>query len=384
MSVNRSEYLMNDLRSKSNKHERIAFINDHLGQGGVGSVNRKLMQYLIGEGYEIYNVTIFEKAEIDGAENHFLNLSAFQAALILPLLFKLFKFFIRTKAQYIISSKDYVNIWVIVAFRLARCKNSKLLVNSHIAVTKKLEMGSKHIQRWSLSCARYLYRFSDLVANVSEEASRDSELYFGLPKVYTLYNGIVTRDEIGKRFACPNHPFFFGQKKVIVACGRLEEQKNYKLMIRAFAKLVGQGADLYLVILGEGSLRNQLEIMIEALDVGDRVSLAGFQPEPRAFMAHCDLFWLTSWFEGFGVVLVEALSVGAPILSVDCPHGPREILQDGRYGKLVKSFAVEPNVHALREAINEPRPDPKRLMERSMDFEISVCADRYMEILRTK
>jgi len=89
-------------------------------------------------------------------------------------------------------------------------------------------------------------------------------------------------------------------------------------------------------------------------------------------MAHCDLFWLTSLFEGFGVVLVEALSVGASILSVDCPHGPREILAEGRYGRLVSSFDVEENARELLEVIDSPRPDPALHKLRALDFERCV------------
>ena len=362
--------------------ERIVFIQDHLGQGGVGTVNRELIAEFRDRGYKVHNVTIFREDRVEGVKNSCLHVSGMQAILILPFLYKLNHFFRTNQFDYVVSSKDYINIWVIVAFRLARCKKARLLVNSHISVSEKLKFERKPIQRWSIRCARYLYRYADIVANVSEAASRDSEQFFDLPKVHTLYNPVVSRGDLERKVHYPDHSFFGKGRTVIVACGRLEAQKNYDLMIRAFANALAQRRGLYLIILGEGSLRRKLEKLIEDLGIEDHVSLASFRPDPKAFMAHCDLFWLTSRFEGFGVVLVEALSVGASILSVDCPHGPSEILENGRYGRLINSFTVKDNSRALLDALDAPRLDPRLLRRRALDFEIRVCADRYLSVLR--
>lgn len=362
--------------------ERIVFIQDHLGQGGVGTVNRELITEFRDRGYKVHNVTLFRADAVQGVKNSCLHVSSMQAILVIPFLYKLNRFFRTNQFDYVISSKDYINIWVIVAFRLARCKKARLLVNSHISVSEKLKFESKRIQRWSIRCARYLYRYADIVANVSEAASRDSERFFDLPKVHTLYNPVISRADLERKFQRPDHPFFGKGGTVIVACGRLEEQKNYDLMIRAFANALMQRSELYLIILGEGSLRKKLEKLIKDLGINDYVSLAGFNPDPKAFMAHCDLFWLTSRFEGFGVVLVEALSVGAAVLSVDCPHGPREILDNGRYGRLVCSFRVAHNSRAFLEVLDSPRLDRKLLRRRALDFETKVCADRYLSVLR--
>lgn len=364
--------------------ESIVFIQDHLGQGGVGTVNRRLMENLRDRGFSVHNLTVFKAHSIEGVTNHFLNVSPLQAILIVPLIFKLYRFFRTTKIDYVVSSKDYINIWVIASFRIARCKKSKLLVNSRVAVTEKLKHENKRIQRWCIRVARYLYRYSDFVANVSQAASMDSEQYFNLKKVYTLYNPVVDRDDLEYNVPCPQHPFFKKRGKTIVACGRLVAQKNYELMIKAFAIALAQRRDLYLIILGEGPRRSKLERMIRALGVEERVSLAGFQSNPKAFMASCDVFWLTSFFEGFGVVLVEALSVGATILSVDCPHGPREILEGGRYGRLTESLDAGVNASALLEVLDSARADPAKLKLRALDFETNICADRYLEVLREK
>lgn len=364
-------------------NEIILFINDHLGQGGVGSVNRKLIKELASRGHLVYSATLFQEHRVEGASNVYLAISRLQAILVLPLLYKLVRLLRTIECDYVISSKDYINIWVICAFWLARAGKCKLLINSHVVVSSRLAHEAKWIHRMSIRLARFLYAKASIVANVSELASRDAEEFFGLPKVHTLHNPIVSRRDIERSFATPYHPFFASQNQVIVSCGRLESEKNHELMIRAFKIACERRSDLSLIILGEGSLRGDLEGLIKSLGLEQKVSLPGYDPEPQAYMEHCDLFWLTSKFEGFGVVLVEALCVGAPILSVDCPHGPREILCGGRYGGLVKSFDPLINAEALLDALEKPRLTPDRLKRRALDFEIVACSNRYLLVLRS-
>jgi len=363
-------------------NEKILFINDHLGQGGVGSVNRKLIKELAGRGHLVYSVTLFEDHRVEGASNIHLGISRLQALLAVPILYKLTRLFRQVSCDYIISSKDYVNIWVVCSFLLARKRESKLLVNSHISVHSKLLHETKFIQRMSVRLARFLYRRADIVANVSESASHEAEEFFRIRKVHTVYNPVVTRQDTERFYAMPDHPFFEDERRIIVSCGRLESQKNHKLMIHAFKIACEHRTDLALIVLGEGSMRSQLEMLIKSLGLERKVCLLGYEAEPKAYMAHCDLFWLTSKFEGFGIVLVEALCVGAPILSVDCPHGPREILCGGRYGRLVESFDPHTNAEALLDALEKPRLDPELLKHRALDFEVSACVDRYLSVLR--
>lgn len=362
--------------------EAIAFINDHLGQGGVGTVNRRLMSALCDKGLLVYNVTIFENHQVGYARNIYLEISSFQAFLVIPLIIKLVRFFKTHELDYVVSSKDYINVLVILAFRLARVKNVTLLVNSHASITNKLAYEKKYIQTFSVSVARYLYRFADIVANVSEGASRDAEKYLRQTKVHTLYNPVVREEDISKRHPIPDHPFFQLNGKIIVACGRLEPVKNHELMLRALSIALRERPSLYLIILGDGSMRRHCKQLISNLGLKANVSLAGYVNDAAPYMAHCDLFWLTSKYEAFGVVLVEALTVGAKILSVNCPHGPGEILDNGRYGYLVNSSDTEINAKALLNSLDAPAYDPEMLKRRAMHFERDVCADRYLSVLR--
>lgn len=126
----------------------------------------------------------------------------------------------------------------------------------------------------------------------------------------------------------PGRPYVLG-------VGRLSPEKGFDVMIRMHARCREQGGKHLLVILGEGRHRSELEALARALGVEDSVRMPGFVANPYPWIAAADLFLSTSRCEGFGIALVEALALGAPVLAADCPSGPREILEGGRYGLLV-------------------------------------------------
>jgi glycosyltransferase involved in cell wall biosynthesis len=159
----------------------------------------------------------------------------------------------------------------------------------------------------------------------------------GIPRshIQVIYNPIVTPDLQAKAKAPLEHPWFrSGEPPVILAAGRLTAQKDYSMLIRAFAR-VRQVRPARLMILGEGEDRPILEELARQLGVEQDVSLPGFVMNPYPYMAHAALFVLSSRWEGLPTVLVEALYCGAPLIATDCPSGPREILRDGQYGQLV-------------------------------------------------
>ncbi len=170
--------------------------------------------------------------------------------------------------------------------------------------------------------------------------------------------------------------------KLVVACGRLVPQKGFGDLLLALARW--QDPDVHLWILGEGPLRGQLTRRIAELGLAERVWLAGFQHEPAHFFAAADLFVLSSRWEGFGNVLVEALAAGTPVVATRCPHGPVEILVDGEFGRLVPPADPEALAGAMAElladtemrkgfAANGPR--------RAADFAPEAIARRYLALL---
>lgn len=163
----------------------------------------------------------------------------------------------------------------------------------------------------------------------------------------------------------------------ILAVGALKEQKDHETLIRAFAR-ASTSLDAKLVILGEGPLRPKLQALIQELELDDRVDLPGFSIDPYPWYLSADVFVLSSKYEGFGNVIVEALECGVPIVSTNCPSGPAEILQDGRYGTLVPVG----DYVAMSQAIVETllgSVDREGLISRATDFSVASISIKYLQ-----
>lgn len=197
------------------------------------------------------------------------------------------------------------------------------------------------------------------------------------PKIQTIHNPVATTDHDRE---APLHPWLTdGAGPVILGAGRLTAQKDFATLIEAFAGLE-HSPPARLLILGEGPDHDDLLRLATERGVADRIALSGFVSNPRAHMAAARLFVLSSRWEGFGNVLVEAMATGTPVVATDCPSGPSEILDGGRFGQLV---AVGDS-GALRDAIAGAlvaEIDPTRLRERAVEFSPGLVAERYLQVL---
>lgn len=164
----------------------------------------------------------------------------------------------------------------------------------------------------------------------------------------------------------------------IVTVGSLKAQKNYPLLLRAFARLNRPNARLMFV--GDGPCRRALLSLAKDLGVADRVVFTGFHSEPTPFYKSANLFVLSSDYEGFGNVIVEALSCGLPVVSTDCPSGPAEILQGGRFGHLVPVGDATALTRAMENTLAAP-VDREALICRASDFAPEIAARKYLDLL---
>ena len=166
--------------------------------------------------------------------------------------------------------------------------------------------------------------------------------------------------------------------KTILAVGRLHDQKNFELLINAFAIVLGE-IDARLVILGEGESREKLENLSQELDITNAVSMPGWVDNPYQYMAKADLFVSTSRFEGFPRGIAEAVICGCPIVSTDCPSGPREILEDGRWGYLTPVNDQDSLVTAILESLSKD-VDRNAQKNRGMKFNIDTIINEYEKL----
>jgi len=165
----------------------------------------------------------------------------------------------------------------------------------------------------------------------------------------------------------------------VLSVGTLKRAKDYPTLLRAFAALP-RSLHAKLTILGEGGLRSQLEAQVAELGLEGRVAMPGFVLDPYPWFRTADLLVLSSESEGFGNVLVEALECGVPVVSTNCPGGPREILEGGRHGRLVPVGDSQALADAMAATLTAP-VDRERLIARARDFSAERIAEQYLETL---
>ncbi len=225
----------------------------------------------------------------------------------------------------------------------------------------------------------WAYRYADYVIGISKGMTNDIVDVFGLPsnKTVTIYNPL---DPTQRSHTNTNgEDIISGDTPTVLGMGRLVVEKDFSTLIRAFSRVRSERSSR-LYILGEGENRRTLEKVAESCGVQSDVHMPGFAEDPFAYMKSADVFVLSSRWEGFGNVLVEAMACGTPVISTDCPTGPSEILENGKWGQLVPVGDEEAMAEAIRTTLDGAQDsiDPTR---RAEDFHVKGIADKYLQTL---
>ncbi len=221
-------------------------------------------------------------------------------------------------------------------------------------------------------------RLSDKVIAVSKGVARDIAKLSSLPleSIDVIYN---PASKIAQNNSQLDNPFNGREGLSIIAVGRYKKVKNHVLLIKAFA-LVRKKIKATLYLVGDGEFREEYEALIESLNLQESVVLTGFISDPSAYYSYADLFVLSSNYEGFGNVIVEAMDVGTPVVATDCESGPREILEDGKYGILVPVRDVDALASAMLESL-EREHDHEALKRHAATFSVDKIAAQYLEVM---
>lgn len=235
--------------------------------------------------------------------------------------------------------------------------------------------------RVGIRALRWLLPLADGVVGVSEGVSDDIRaLTSGRVNVTTIHNPVALSEIAALASESVDHVWFENHDiPIILAAGRLVPTKDHATLLRAFA-LVRQARPARLVILGAGPERDDLLGLADSLGVSKDVDLPGFKLNPFSYMQRADVFVLSSLHEGFPNVLAQALACGTPVVSTDCPSGPREILEDGVWGRLVSMGDWEGMAHAIVQSL-DGRPAGESLIARASDFALDIALDRYFGLL---
>ena len=357
----------------------ILIILPNLSGGGAELIHVNLANDWVAKGYEVRFILLRKKGELlfllsNKIEIIDLNVNRIRQAII-PLALILYRLRpdVTIAAMWPLTSIAVCS-WLISGFK------GKLYLSEHENLSASyIEQRRVNILYLKYSI-RFTYPFATGIVAVSNGVKKDLCILGNLSNDYikVIYNpvssGIRTNINNKKRYS-----ELWGKDDDyrILAVGRLTIQKDHETLIRAFA-LLPNSLSASLIILGEGSQRNEIIKLINSLGLGCRISLPGFVVDPKPWFLSADLFVLSSRWEGFGNVIVEALECGLPVVSTDCPSGPNEILEGGKYGTLIPvgdSFllakAILSNQHKLH--------DYEILIDRALEFSIPKISNDYIK-----
>ncbi len=287
----------------------------------------------------------------------------------------------RDRPDLLVAAKTHTNLTAIWGRALARA-STRVAVSERTNLSREIASPKGRKWRWRhiAPVVRAVYPQADLIFAVSHGVADDLAARTGLPRrrIETVYNPVVT-EALRRRTREPiSHPWFReGEPPVVLGVGRLDPQKDFATLIRAFSR-VREQRPARLLILGEGRERGRLLALAREIGVAADLALPGFVPNPTAYMARAGVFVLSSSYEGLPGALIEALHAGCPVVSTDCPSGPGEILEAGKYGPLVRVGDAVGLAGSILQRLAEPRGSDL-LRARAEAFHVSASLDQLLE-----
>jgi glycosyltransferase involved in cell wall biosynthesis len=365
----------------NSENKKIAiFMPSLFGAGGQRSM-LNLAHGIADKGFDVDLVLAVKEGEFLSDVRDTVNLVDLKASRALTSLPALIRYLRNEQPDAMLSVFGYVNIVSIWAWRLASV-NTKLFVNEQNTVSQEAGNASNFRQRMTPGMMKRFYPMADGIIVVSNGVRDDMAQVTKIPQedITVIYNPSVMASEVLEKAKAPlDHPWFKpDQPPVLVAVGRLEQQKDYPMLIKAFSR-IRETQPARLLILGEGRDRSSLESMISELGLNQDVSLPGFVSNPYAYLSRAALFVFSSGWEGLPTVLIEALCCGTKAVSTDCPSGPKEILKDGKYGQLTPVGDAEAFASAIISSLNNHTPKPPA--ESWQPYELGTIVDQYTNLL---
>jgi len=358
---------------------RIAIYTPDLSTGGVGKMRVHLIHEMVRRGVSVDLLLANTDSPLFGQlppEVRTLCINTTHPVYSLPALYRYFR---RTPPDALVTDRLRLDIACQRARRLARAR-TRLYLSVHNPLTVKLaSIGAKKSAKLRDDFLHWAPRNDRLIA-VSHGVADDLVDGLGLPRpfVQVVHNPVITPTLATRAAEAVTHPFLTPKTApVILSAGRMTEQKDFPTLLQAFQRVRAK-RDCRLLLLGDhGGLHDELLALIGTLGIGDDVSLPGFDPNPYRYMAKCDVFVLSSRWEGFGNVMVEALATGLPVVATDCPVGPREILKDGALGPLLPMGDVAAMAEAIERVLDTPA-DPAGLKAGVQEYTVEKSVDGYL------
>jgi glycosyltransferase involved in cell wall biosynthesis len=213
--------------------------------------------------------------------------------------------------------------------------NAKLIIRE--ANFPSREWRKSRLRLFFMSIGKLFYKRADFIICLAEDQKNDIKEYIKIPenKLLIIPNPVINNEikTLAEKQINAKEKWV---RPIFLAVGRLERQKRYDIMLMAFSKYIENGSDGSLIILGDGTLKNELEIMCKKFGIEKKVNFLGNDINPFKYMAFSDVYLMSSDHEGLPNSLIQACYITGRVISTDCPSGPNEILMNGKIGELVE------------------------------------------------
>lgn len=355
---------------------KIAFFYRELDQGGIQRMLIDCTNYFAENGYDVSFVLMKRSDDYHELLNNKVKIIYFESIKKAQLYRSFANILKKEQFDVLYSATPALNIFTIMTKMLSGTK-TKIIISEHNNTLVFFRNMNFTISKLTYLTIPLLYRFADGIIAVSKGVGEGLRKVALIPenKIRVIHNPAyspIIREQLKQK---AEHRWFNEPEiPVFITVGRLTEAKNHDLLLDAMS-LVVKSRKARLMIIGEGHLREDLQNKIKALNLTDVVDLVGFIVNPVAWMSKADVFVLSSNYEGFGIVLVEALAAGTTIVSTDCDYGPEEIL-DTRYGYLVPVGNAVELAKKMEYALDHPL-QKELLIQRAEQFSVDQIMKQY-------
>lgn len=360
---------------------RIAIVLPNLQMGGAERISITLAEEFVAKGFAVDLVLLQGKGALLATVPTNARVIDLQAPRLRNAVMPLRRYF--RQAQPVAA---YANIWPLTLTTAMAAKiaggHTQVVTMHHNSLSSQYVDTHRHSGLFMKATLRMEMALATSVVGCSEGVIEDLATLAGVPvsRFRAIPNPVKIRSDVDAcSAAAANDVWEVPRGRRILAVGNLKPQKNYPLLFEAYAAMEKGDADR-LVVIGEGELRDELERQMVDLGIDRWVRMPGQSECLEAYYETADLFVMSSRYEGLPTVLIEALGFGLPVVSTDCPSGPREILDGGRFGALAPMDDPAALARAMEKALAGPA-DEAALTSRANDFAPDAISRRLLGLI---
>lgn len=359
---------------------RISFVLPNLRGGGAERVTVNLANGFVQRGYAVDIVLLSATGEFLLDLLPEIRVVDLEVKRMRSALWPLIRYLRQARPAAVLACMWPLTIIMLCARALAHV-HTRLVVAEHTTWSRAEMFKNWYKSIQVRATMHYLFPQADGIVAVSQGAASDLARFANLDRsaITMIYNPVVGDEKPISSEVLPPVGWWTGEHYKVLAVGTLTAIKDFSTLLTAFAELLKR-VDARLLILGEGECRSAMEAKIQQLGIESSVFMPGFIKNLSPYYYHADLHVLSSRGEGLPTVIIEALEAGTPVVSTDCPSGPREILRDGEFGYLVPVGDAAALAAAMTKSLRSTH-DHASLKARAQDFSVEKAMHQYEKLL---